>query len=157
VSWLSAEAPRLDAWLASLERDPLPDTIAWETERTDRYNRAHWVEIDELGAARGETAFPPIRGLGHRVPSGRLRAVRDGNRIEVETEGVRAYRLLISPDEVDLGEPIEVRTNGKRSFRGRVTPDVEVLRRWNALDHDRTMLFAAEIVVELKPAEPAGS
>lgn len=153
MSWLPDEIPRLGAWLASLERDPLPDTIAWETERADRYNRAHWVEIVELGSARGETEFTRIRGLGHRVPSGRLRAIRDGNRIDVETEGVRAYRLLISPDEFDLDEPIEVRTNGKRSFRDRVTPDVDVLRRWNAIDHDRTMLFGAEILVELKPAD----
>lgn len=86
LSWMPDEAPRMEAWLDSLERDPLPDTIAWETERTDRYNRAHWVEIVELGAARGEAEFPRIRGLGHRVSSGRLRAVRDGNRIDVETE-----------------------------------------------------------------------
>lgn len=151
LSWMPDEEPRLGGWLDSLERDPLPDTIAWETERTDRYNRAHWVEIVELGAARGETEFARIRGLGHRVPSGRLRVVRDGNRVEVETEGVRAYRLLISPDEFDLAEPIEVLTNGKRSFRERVTPDLEVLRRWNAIDLDRSMLFAAEILVALEP------
>lgn len=46
-----------------------------------------------------------------------------------------------------------MRTNGKRSFRDRVTPDVEVLRRWNSVDHDRAMLFAAEILVELKGAD----
>jgi len=67
---------------------------------------------------------------------------------------VRAYHtpkftLLISPAEFDLTQPIRVVTNGEVSFEGLVDPDVGTLRRWATIDHDRTMLFAAEIPVVL--------
>jgi len=41
--------------------------------------------------------------------------------------------------------------NGEVAFEGMVRPDVEVLRKWAARDKDRTMLYAAEVTVELEP------
>ena len=35
-------------------RRPLPARLSWETERSDRYNRAHWLVITELGMVEGE-------------------------------------------------------------------------------------------------------
>lgn len=149
LSWMPDEAPAIRAFLAGAARDPLPDRVTWQAERTDRYNRAHWVEITALGPAAGETRFARIfRDFG-RGPWGRVRVERKGNRVEVETEGVRSYRLLLSPDEFDFEKDVEVVTNGVRSFRGRVEPDVDVLRRWHARDRDRTMLFGAELTIEL--------
>ena len=54
TSWWEDEAPAMDAFMAEWSRRPLPPRLSWETETTDRYNRAHWLVIDELGAVEGE-------------------------------------------------------------------------------------------------------
>ncbi len=54
VSWWDDERPAMDAFMTEQARRPLPARLSWETERTDRYNRAHWLVITELGAVEGE-------------------------------------------------------------------------------------------------------
>ena len=54
VSWWEDEKPAMDAFMTEQARRPLPARLSWETERTDRYNRAHWLVITELGAVEGE-------------------------------------------------------------------------------------------------------
>ncbi len=57
VSWWDDEKPAMDAFMSEQARRPLPARLSWETERTDRYNRAHWLVITELGEAAGEPAL----------------------------------------------------------------------------------------------------
>lgn len=54
VSWWDDEKPAMDAFMTGQARRPLPARLSWETERTDRYNRAHWLVVTELGAVAGE-------------------------------------------------------------------------------------------------------
>jgi predicted esterase len=54
VSWWDDEKPAMDAFMTERARRPLPARVSWETERADRYNRAHWLVITELGAVAGE-------------------------------------------------------------------------------------------------------
>ncbi len=130
--WWNGEQEAIDAFIESHSRNPLPDRLRWETERTDRFNRIHWLVIDELegGASSGKVAL-----------------VRNDNRVEVETRGVARYRLLISPRQFDLSRPIEVSTNGVSSYAGTVERSAETLLRWTTRDRDRTMLFAAELPI----------
>lgn len=242
--WWDAEQPAIDAFIAEHPRDPLPDRLTWETSSTERFNRASWVIIDELGMAAGETApetpnvvgpLPPGFGVGlwadgpegltasmlqpgsvaaeyglhdgdvvraiegvpvrtfeqllgmlqsyagkavqvevlradlpltrfislpavpegpgpafrREAPSGRLDVERQGNTVTVRTRGVRRFTLLLSPDEFDLSQPIVVVANGVEVFRHVVAPSAEALLEWAARDHDRTMLFGAELEVAL--------
>ncbi|HEY7817220.1 MAG TPA: hypothetical protein VIG29_03300, partial [Vicinamibacteria bacterium] len=130
--WWNGEQEAIDQFVESHPRNPLPDRLTWETERTDRFARIHWLVIEELaeGAA-----------------SGKVELHREENRIEVTTRGVARYRLLLSPDQFDLRQPIEVVTNGLVSHRAVVEPSAETLLRWSARDSDRTMLFGAELPV----------
>ena len=57
TSWWEDEAPAMDAFMAEWSRRPLPPRLSWETETTERYNRAHWLVIDELGAVEGEPSL----------------------------------------------------------------------------------------------------
>ncbi len=160
TSWWPAEADNIRAFVDAHRRDPLPERLAWETEHTDRYHRVHWLKIDELGAADGESELDDLNTLvspppeSHRAeafpraaPSGRVELARDGNVIDVRTQGVKRYILLLPPRELDFGQPITVITNGRQSFHGRLEPDVATLLAWAARDNDRTMLFAAELEV----------
>jgi predicted esterase len=93
----------------------------------------------------GETAamFPPQRD------SGRVDLVRSGNTVQVTSRGVGAFTLLLSPDQFDLGRAVTVVVNGRSVFEGPVQKNVRSLLKWAARDNDRTMLFAAELPVEV--------
>ena len=131
--------------------DVEPVRVLWATERTDRYNRAHWVVIDELGPISGDGGRGALAALTADGLSSAVDAVRDGNTVTVEVYHVRRFTVLISPDAFDMRSPIRVIANGEVAFEGMVRPSVETLRKWAASDEDRTMLYAAEITVELEP------
>ena len=58
VSWWDDEKPAMDTFMAERARRPLPARLSWETERTDRHNRAHWLVITELGDVEGAPDLP---------------------------------------------------------------------------------------------------
>jgi hypothetical protein len=85
----------------------------------------------------------------HRQRSGRVDLTRTGNSVEAVTRGVAEFTLLISPDAFDLAQPIKIVANGNTVFDGKIQPSLATLMKWAARDNDRTMLYAAEIDVEL--------
>lgn len=251
MQWWDEESSNIDAFVAGQSRRPLPDRVVWETESTDRFNRAHWVVITELGQVAGETSFddfneitppaarvpigfnrlgeldtgigillidivagsiaeaagvragdvlvetngvpvatvdalstaiqaprdvpglsvrverdgqplsfvlmppersaslPPRQAFPHPVASGRVQLLREGNDIAVVTRGVRRYKLLLSPEQFDFTAPVRVLTNDVESFEGMLEPSPQTLLRWAARDRDRTMLFGAELDIEV--------
>lgn len=135
IDWWPEESEAMERFAEEHERDPLPDRLVWETTNTERYNRLHWLRIDEL-AERGRP--------------GRVSVERIDQVVDVHASDVASYTLLISPDDFDLSRPIQVVTNGQVSFDDIVQPAVGTLLKWAARDGDRTMLFAAEIVVQIE-------
>lgn len=59
TDWWDDEAEAMAAFMAERTRRPLPPRVSWETGATDRFNRAHWLVIDELGAVEGEPELDP--------------------------------------------------------------------------------------------------
>jgi predicted esterase len=151
TSWWPEEAENMERFIETHPRDPHPNRVRWATERTDRYNRAHWVVIDELGPIVGDSERGALEALVSGTLSGVVEAVRNGNTVTVEAYHIRRLRLLISPDAFDLRGPIRVIANGEVAFEGIVKPDTQALTRWAAKDEDRTMLYAAEVTIELEP------
>jgi predicted esterase len=130
----NGEREAIEAFATSHPRKSFPDRLSWETERTDRFARLHWLVIDEL--AEG-------------TESGRVDLERKGNVVAAMTRGVARFRLLLSPEQFDFAEGVEVVANGVTAFRGRVEPRRETLLEWVSKDLDRSMLFAAEVEVRL--------
>lgn len=251
MQWWDEESPRIDAFITARTRRPLPDRLVWETESAERFNRAHWLEITELGSVAGESGFDDFNEVTPRAPStpigfnrlgvleggglvlldvvagsiaeaagvraddvlvavngratatvddlreavqaprdgpgldieverrgerlafvltppddppagpartafprpdpaGRVQLLRDGNTVRAVTRGVRRYTLLLSPEQFDFRQPIRVITNDVLSFEGLVAPDPAVLLCRAARDRDRTMLFGAELDIEVR-------
>ena len=71
----------------------------------------------------------------------------------MRTQGIRRYKLLLSPDEIDFAQPIQVVTNGEESWNGQLEPTVETLLAWAIRDNDRTMLCGAELDVDVEHLE----
>ena len=78
-------------------------------------------------------------------------SVGDGEpgNVEASTEGVRAFTVLLSPSVFDFRRPIRVVANGRPVFDGLVEPSVATMLKWAARDNDRTMLFGAELNIDL--------
>ena len=104
--WWENERPEFEAFVHDHPREPYPDRISWQTERVDRFNRAHWLTIDRLGAVEGESTLPDSnllqRGreldfglrINHVVDRGRRvhEVMRDSNAFEI---GLRKGDRLI--------------------------------------------------------------
>jgi poly(3-hydroxybutyrate) depolymerase len=158
VSWWPQERAKYEAFLAKHARVAHPETVSWETERTDRYNRFRWVVIDRL-AKRGSdvpledvnvyspVAIMPRTLFAREKPSGRVDAVRKGNNFDVKTRGVQQFTVLLSPDVVDFAKTVRVTVNGTVAHDAIVKPDAATLLTWAARDHDRTMLYGSELHV----------
>jgi dienelactone hydrolase len=244
TAWWPQVKDQFEAFARDHARHPLPDTLTWETSDPSAHNRAHWLVIDALGAARGEAqplpdlnemTGPPepdfgARSVGTRInrvmpgsnaeriglkagdalvrlngetvhvgvdiaealedikpgseitllvarsnepfelsgryepqvvtplprqlfgrasPSGRVDLVRSDNTVTASTRGVSAFTLLLSPDQFDFGRPVRVVANGRTVFDRKVEKSLPTLLKWAAADNDRTMLFGAEIHVDL--------
>ena len=253
LSWWPEEQERIEAFIHATRREPLPDRLTWEAESTEEFNRAHWLVIDELGPAEGESDLdefnrvtvpgrrPPLginsvgelqNGAGLRIlevgpgsladdagiivddvlldlggtptptaeaarevilgvrpgerlavtverdgtrrvlslsfprsqpgearlafpasrPSGRVDLQRTGNTVTASTRGVRRFRLLLSRDQFNFSKPVKVVTNGIVSHDAVVTPDTATLLRWASVDWDRSLLFDAELEIEVPPS-----
>jgi predicted esterase len=148
----SERAAAIDEFVSAHPRDPLPDRVVWATDRTDRYNRAWWVVIEEL--AEGGLGDASAPGVPSPLPErlGGVDVRRSGNAIDVQAQGVRRLRLLLSPQELDLSGEITVVTNGSLSFQGRIEPRLDTLLEWAARDVDRELLFAAELAIDVPPS-----
>jgi len=94
-------------------------------------------------AGEADAMFPPVHA------SGRVDLVRSGNRVEARTRGVGAFTVLLSPDQFDLARALTVVVNGRTVFEGIVQKNLRTLVTWAARDNDRTMLFAAELPIEV--------
>jgi hypothetical protein len=157
--WWPELKDSFEAFVHDHPRNPLPDTLTWESSATAADKRAHWLIIEKLAAASPNQ--PPlddvnrVKELGrnlfvHDHPSGRVDLVRTGNTVKAVTRGVTDFLLLLSPDAFDFTQPIRVETNGQVAFNGLVRKNIATLFEWAARDNDRTMLYAAELRVRVR-------
>jgi poly(3-hydroxybutyrate) depolymerase len=107
------------------------------------------VELSGMLLVTGPAHVRPL--FTHKAPSGRVDLVKDGNIVRAAARGVDTFTLLLAPDAFDFSKPVTVIVNGKTVFDGRVTRSVATLMKWAARDNDRTMLFAAELPIKLRP------
>lgn len=128
TDWLPEEAPLIEQWKQDNPRDPLPESVLWVSDRTDKFNRNLWIRTDALSQTPGL-----------------LQADRSGNNFEVTARGIGTLTLLLNPEEVDFTQAININVNGENIFSEIVSQNKETLLHWAAQDLDRTMLFTAEI------------
>lgn len=93
----------------------------------------------------------PVQMFPQRGRTGRVDLSRSGNTVDAMTSGVTAFTLLLSPDQFDFTQPVKVVVNGRPAFEGRVEQSLATLMKWAAADNDRSMLFGAEIRIDVAP------
>jgi predicted esterase len=149
TAWWSTEREAFEKFVHERARTPHPPRLSWETERTDLFNRVHWLVIEKIGQGTSESVLEDTGFFRHSQPSGRADVARAGNAFEAKTRGVRGFTLLLSPDVIDFSKPVIVTVNGQERYRGIVKKDVATLTTWAMRDNDRTMLYGAEVAVSV--------
>jgi hypothetical protein len=148
TNWWPFERSLFEQFVKQKPRPAHPERVSWQTESTQRFNRADWLVIDALGMGSVDSDFEPLEVIfAHRRPSGRVDIQRDGNTFVAKTRGVKAFTVLLSPDAIDFSKPVVVRVNDRNVLETTVTRDLGVLLKWAARDNDRTRLYAAELKV----------
>lgn len=130
LNWLPDELPLIEQFKLDNPRDPLPDSINWVADRTDRYNRNLWIRIDELSEG---------------AEQGILEVSRQENTFNVVADDIDAFTLLLNPEEVDFDKSVTIVVNGTERYSELVPQKMETLLEWARKDLDRTMLFTAEL------------
>ncbi len=126
LSWWESEAEAIDAFMDNARRQPAPPRVSWETERTDRYNRAHWLVIDELGSAQGEPGLGSFNTIADPASGQPLGISMIGEL--VDGSGIRVFEIEDGSIASDSG----MRDNDTIvEIEGREAPTVEDLK--NAL------------------------
>ncbi|MFN8644073.1 MAG: PDZ domain-containing protein [Candidatus Binatia bacterium] len=114
TSWWEQERGLYERFVHDHPRLPHPPLLSWETERTDRANRLHWLVIDQLGVRPSDVALVDTNTIAERFdPDFGLRgdAKKDrGRRIvqvvpgsDAEAMGLKVGDLLL---EID-GRPVD--------------------------------------------------
>jgi hypothetical protein len=134
TQWLPEETPKIEAFKTANPRDPLPDNLQWVTDRVDRYNRNHWLVVNQ----RSKQGSPAV-----------VKVSRNGNQFDVMADGAGEFTLLLSPGEVDFDRPVKVVVNGESLFDETVEMSTSTLFKWSRGDLDRSMLFLAEVTIEV--------
>jgi hypothetical protein len=160
LKWIPQLKDSIDHFVLSHPRNPHPDYIVWQTEHHTIFNRNHWVLITGIGKT-GSNA-PELIDYNEVVINGQYRqafrrdslaghmeAAVTGNTITVRTKNITSYKLLLSPEQFDFSKPCTIVTNGILSFEGLLDKEVSVLLKWNSLDNDRTMLYGAEMNIQV--------
>jgi poly(3-hydroxybutyrate) depolymerase len=101
-------------------------------------------------------AVPPRHLFARGTPAGRVDLARAGNLVTAVTRGVAAFTLLLSPAQFDFGKPVKVLVNGRSAFEGKVEKSVRTLLKYAAVDNDRTMLFGAELHLDVPALQTNG-
>jgi len=92
---------------------------------------------------------PPRHLFARGAQAGRVDLTRAGNTVNAATRGVAAFTLLLSPAQFDFAKPVKVVVNGRTVFDGKIEKSTRTLLKYAAVDNDRTMLFGAEVHVDL--------
>ena len=160
VSWWPQERAGYQGFLAKHPRLAHPESISWETERTQRSNRFRWLVIRQLGPRGSDVRLDDVNTVtmgregttalfDRSKPSGRADAVRRGNTFELKTRFVQEVMLLLSRDVIDFAKPVKVIVNGRTVHDALVAENVATLNEWAERDHDRTMLYTAAVRIQV--------
>lgn len=128
--WMDLEDAEALPWMAKFRRNPWPETIVWKQDDVVR-NQFYWLEVDPSKIEGGSL----------------LRATRRGQRIDLETTGVREVRLLLRDEFIDLEQPVEVYWSGKQVFAGKVPRTAVVQSETLGRRGDPRLIFTARLVV----------
>jgi predicted esterase len=149
------------AFLEKHPRDPYPKVVHVQTdperagyEAGFPANTVRWLRIEAAGSAEHSGTFDDESGA-IRSDLPRARGRRAGNRIDVDTHGVKSVTVLLSDAMVDFAKDVEVAVNGRVLHRGPVAGDARTILEEARRFADRALVFQARVTLDVDGTEVA--
>ena len=158
--------------IKTCQRNPFPEEISWETDDV-KYGRMDWLDITELDTLSQRAEWHKTINFGiHKwmeynnkkelitkdidrrafdFPrrSGTVNAQFDNNIFSIKTSCVKAFRLYISPQMIDMKKPVTVYVNGEKVFRGKMKYNDDFMMSSFEQHKDRTQIWVNYIDIRL--------
>ncbi len=111
----------------------------------------HFLRLDSKSEINDINQIPVVNALVYPRDSisGRIALEKANNQVVVKTQEVKRFTLLLSPDHFEFSEAVKITVNQQIAFEGSVEKSVEVLLKWWTKDRDRSMLFGAELTIDV--------
>ncbi len=145
------ELPALVEWFEKQRRDPYPRrlTVLRDASHLTDFG---WVRIDatdRIAMFSEQLVDRQDELMKNKIYAKLAVEVRGENHIEVQTERVRRYTMLLNDALIDFSKPVTVVTDGRISFQGLVIPQVETLLRDARRRQDVDNLFPARLTIDV--------
>ena len=128
--WMKGKDAEALPWMHARTRTPWPKDVIWhQSGRT--HTRFYWLGVPAESAQRGQT----------------VRARVEGQRIEIEAEGLDRLSLRLSDELLDLDKPVVVVANGEEVFSGTPRRNLEAI--WGSVFGRADPRTVATAVLEL--------
>ena len=145
-------------------RNPFPEEITWETDHV-KYGQMDWLGITELDTLvqranwhrsinftihkwleynnKKELISKEVNKEAFYFPrkSGAIEAKFDNNIFSIKTSCVKAFRVYISPEMVNMEKPIRIYVNGKKVFHDKVKYNDDFMMSSFEQQKDRTQIW----------------
>jgi dienelactone hydrolase len=143
-------------------RDPLPKTVHLQVDPAKTgyeagfpANTMRWVRIETVGQAEHEGTFDDDSAGVLQGSLPRVRAKREGNRITLDTRGVKTVTVLLSDAMVDIATDVEITVNGRLLHRGKPEVHARTVLEEARRFADRALVFHARVTLDVDGAEVA--
>ena len=154
------EAKAMAEWLLKQKRNPYPKRIVYSSCRARDFMVEQlpaapdrWLDVTEVGD--GELEMEGLEQGGtprikHKVKMGTVDATWTApNALDVKTQNVKAFRVLLNPALLDFKKPLKITVNGKPGFEGPVKSSLKFALKYLDEHRDPGMLFVGEVVVKV--------
>lgn len=158
--------------LIKRKRNAFQPNIQWETDDT-KYGRCDWISITSLDTLAAIAPWQKLinfkitkwvkldkddeaifvdtvkNGFNYRKRSAAVKAQYANNTFRISTSRVKAFKLYISPDMIDMGKPVTVILNDKVYFKGKIVYDKNFMVREFTNSLDRSAIWVNELAIQL--------
>ncbi len=159
----SSEFKRMCDWLLSKKRNPYPRRIIHASPCAKDFSVPladsppdRWLAIDSIGNQKLNVMGSVSQGGDNlkeiQLKMGTLDATwTKDNVLEVTSENVSEFRVLLSEELVDFKKPIHIIVNGNSVFNESVSPSLPFAMQYIDKHRDIAMIYTAEVVIKLNP------
>lgn len=158
--------------IVTRRRNPFPEEVTWETDNV-KYGQMDWLDITELDTLsqranwhrsinftihkwleynnKKELVTKEINKEAFYFPrkSGAIEAKFDNNIFSIKTSCVKAFRLYISPEMVNIKKSVSIYVNGNRVFHNKVKYNDDFMMSSFEQQKDRKQIWVNYIDIQL--------
>jgi poly(3-hydroxybutyrate) depolymerase len=132
------------AFFKEMKRERSPKEINYVTYDNRSFSEVAWLRMEVATANPADKTFAEIRA----------KVLPESNTIEVKSNNVESFRIMLNDDILDLSKPVVITVNGKEVLKQDVTRSLEYLLGINeGNSHDPDKVAVAQVSVTVPASE----